>query len=426
MPSSRGSSQPRTEARLLHCRWILYQLNYQGSLPFILNPHNMLLELQGPLHPTLHKSQLPSVPHQHPYILPLSSQFLHHLNSHNLLLLWHSIPSQYQIMCHSICLLYTTWNPHFGFSGCTWPRSLRCSCYSCHRLPETPAPFISPPQLPSPPLVLSNLPVHTRTHASLCQILFSSFLQPLRSSHHAQLQTHWIVCILHSLLPFGNNHKKYRLAKPGINSWVLIVPFSTVVISRLCCFSRFFYPTAFSSLSACGLTFFWGKIKACFNDHYLTMPSIPGGASGKKHARQCRTHKRCDLDPWVGKIPWRKVWQPTPIFWSGGSPWTEESGRLQYMGSRTWLKQPSTQNLPSNLKTCDPHVFSLNLYHRGMPLSPWPWGQIPSFSDSTVYIFSSFLPESPTSSCFLVPFYQTFKNLQLYSSKPKKTHTFLL
>ena len=28
---------------------------------------------------------------------------------------------------------------------------------------------------------------------------------------------------------------------------------------------------------------------------------------------------RCRFDPWVGKIPWRKKWQPTPEFLSGES-----------------------------------------------------------------------------------------------------------
>ena len=23
--------------------------------------------------------------------------------------------------------------------------------------------------------------------------------------------------------------------------------------------------------------------------------------------------KRCGFDPWVGKIPWRRAWQPTPV-----------------------------------------------------------------------------------------------------------------
>ena len=31
-------------------------------------------------------------------------------------------------------------------------------------------------------------------------------------------------------------------------------------------------------------------------------------------------------------LPWRRAWQPTPVFLPGESPWTEESGRLQAMG----------------------------------------------------------------------------------------------
>ena len=31
---------------------------------------------------------------------------------------------------------------------------------------------------------------------------------------------------------------------------------------------------------------------------------------------QCR---RCGLDPWVGKICWRRKWQPTPVFLAGKS-----------------------------------------------------------------------------------------------------------
>ena len=29
--------------------------------------------------------------------------------------------------------------------------------------------------------------------------------------------------------------------------------------------------------------------------------------------------QRCGFDPWVGKIPWRRKWQPTPVFLSGES-----------------------------------------------------------------------------------------------------------
>ena len=35
------------------------------------------------------------------------------------------------------------------------------------------------------------------------------------------------------------------------------------------------------------------------------------------------------VNPWVGKIPWKRARQPTPVFLPGESSWTEESGRLQ-------------------------------------------------------------------------------------------------
>ena len=38
------------------------------------------------------------------------------------------------------------------------------------------------------------------------------------------------------------------------------------------------------------------------------------GTSGKDSTCQYRRHKRCGFDPWVGKIPWRWKWHPTPVF----------------------------------------------------------------------------------------------------------------
>ena len=43
---------------------------------------------------------------------------------------------------------------------------------------------------------------------------------------------------------------------------------------------------------------------------------FPGGAGGTESACQCR---RCGLDPWVRKIPWRRAWQPTAVFMPGES-----------------------------------------------------------------------------------------------------------
>ena len=44
---------------------------------------------------------------------------------------------------------------------------------------------------------------------------------------------------------------------------------------------------------------------------------FPGGAGGKELACQCRRQKRRGFDSWVGTIPWRRAWQPTPVFLPG-------------------------------------------------------------------------------------------------------------
>ena len=68
---------------------------------------------------------------------------------------------------------------------------------------------------------------------------------------------------------------------------------------------------------------------------------FPGGATGKESTCQCRKHKRCRFDPWVGKIPQRRAWQPTAVF----SP-RESHGQRSLEGyspqGRTRLKWLST------------------------------------------------------------------------------------
>ena len=54
---------------------------------------------------------------------------------------------------------------------------------------------------------------------------------------------------------------------------------------------------------------------------------FPSGASGKEPASQRRRHKRRRFDPWVGKFPGRRVWQPIP-----GSLPEESHGRRNPVG----------------------------------------------------------------------------------------------
>ena len=60
------------------------------------------------------------------------------------------------------------------------------------------------------------------------------------------------------------------------------------------------------------------------NKHNLTKTDLTSGKklglprwlSGKESACQCR---RCGFNPWAGKIPWKRKWQPTPVFLPGKS-----------------------------------------------------------------------------------------------------------
>ena len=44
-------------------------------------------------------------------------------------------------------------------------------------------------------------------------------------------------------------------------------------------------------------------------------------------------NKKHGFNPWVGKIPWRRAWQPTPVFLPWESHLTGEPGGLQSMES---------------------------------------------------------------------------------------------
>ena len=46
---------------------------------------------------------------------------------------------------------------------------------------------------------------------------------------------------------------------------------------------------------------------------------LPTWRSGKECACQSKRLRRCGFDPWVGKIPWRKKWQPSLVFLLGNS-----------------------------------------------------------------------------------------------------------
>ena len=63
----------------------------------------------------------------------------------------------------------------------------------------------------------------------------------------------------------------------------------------------------------------------------LIWPSLMA-QTGKESICQCRRRKRQGFDPWVRKVPWRRKWQPTPVFLPG-----ESHGQRSLVGYRPWV-----------------------------------------------------------------------------------------
>ena len=61
---------------------------------------------------------------------------------------------------------------------------------------------------------------------------------------------------------------------------------------------------------------FWPNLEITWQK---TIQGFPGGPSGEESTCQCRRHNRCEFDLSVRKIPWRREWQPTPVFLPGES-----------------------------------------------------------------------------------------------------------
>ena len=68
---------------------------------------------------------------------------------------------------------------------------------------------------------------------------------------------------------------------------------------------------------------------------YLINIGFPGNSVGNESASQCR---RRGFNPWVGKIPWKRKWQPTQVFFPGKS-----HAQRSLVGYRPWGLESQTQ-----------------------------------------------------------------------------------
>ena len=67
------------------------------------------------------------------------------------------------------------------------------------------------------------------------------------------------------------------------------------------------------------------------NNLWVSEPGLPWWLSGKESVCWCRRCRRLRFSPWVGKVPWRRVWQPTPLFLPG-----ESLGQRSLAGNSPW------------------------------------------------------------------------------------------
>ena len=56
-----------------------------------------------------------------------------------------------------------------------------------------------------------------------------------------------------------------------------------------------------------------GGLRLCF----VMKGDSPGGSDSEEPTCDARRCKRPRFNPWIGKIPWMRKWQPTPVFLPG-------------------------------------------------------------------------------------------------------------
>ena len=65
---------------------------------------------------------------------------------------------------------------------------------------------------------------------------------------------------------------------------------------------------------------------------------FPSGSVVKKKKKNLPamqvTYRRLKFNPWVGKIPWRRTWQPTPVFLPGESHEQRSLAGYKFTGSQ--------------------------------------------------------------------------------------------
>ena len=107
-----------------------------------------------------------------------------------------------------------------------------------------------------------------------------------------------------------------------------------------------------------------------------------GGASGEESSCQCRRCNRCGFDPWVGEIPWRRKWQPIPVFLPGKSHGQRSLASYSLWGLRHNIATKWWHGFPNRgFSVAKIYILFLNASNSGKV----PWIETP-------FIFISIYP----------------------------------
>ena len=77
---------------------------------------------------------------------------------------------------------------------------------------------------------------------------------------------------------------------------------------------------------------------------------------------ECRRRRRPGLDPWVGKIPCRRAWQPTPVFLPGESHEQRSLAGYSPQGSTGLDMTEVTQHAPMHKQVHENFCFFFGFY----------------------------------------------------------------
>ena len=110
-------------------------------------------------------------------------------------------------------------------------------------------------------------------------------------------------------------------------------------------------------------------------------PGLPWWLSGKEHTCQCR---RCKLDPWVGTIPGRRKWWPTPVSLPGKSHWQRSQWATVTWGPKRVRPGLGTETTTKGPQRKDGLESSLAPLHTpALHTKPWHdlrWNKVNSHS----------------------------------------------